>query len=47
MKFTFGRALVNGLLYFIIYHVQKSEALILAVDGEGLLAARWSPADGC
>jgi hypothetical protein len=35
MKFTFGRAVVNGLLYFIIYHVQKSEALILAVDGEG------------
>jgi len=30
-----GRALVNGLLHFIVYHVQKVEALIVAVDGEG------------
>ncbi|RCV09863.1 hypothetical protein SETIT_2G063500v2 [Setaria italica] len=30
LKFTFGRAFINGLLYFIVYHVQKSEALILA-----------------
>jgi hypothetical protein len=35
MKFTFGRAVVNGLLYFIIYHVQKSEALILQWMGKG------------
>ncbi|CAN6222511.1 unnamed protein product [Urochloa humidicola] len=35
VEFTFGRAFINGLLYFMVYHVKKSEALIVAVDGEG------------
>ncbi|CAD6226427.1 unnamed protein product [Miscanthus lutarioriparius] len=35
IEFTCGRALVNGLLHFVVYHVEKDENLIVAVDGEG------------
>jgi hypothetical protein len=35
VKPTFGRALVGGMLHFLVCHAQKMEALIVAVDGEG------------
>jgi hypothetical protein len=37
-----GRALVNGLLHFIVYHVQKDN-MIVVVDGEGKICRiiRW------
>jgi hypothetical protein len=35
--------LVNGLLHFVIYHIEKDENLIVAVDGEGKICTtvRW------
>lgn len=30
-----GRVFLEGLLYFMIYHIQKSEVLIVGVDREG------------
>jgi hypothetical protein len=35
VKSTFGRAFVNGLLHFIVYHVHRREAMIVVVDAEG------------
>ncbi|XP_066398716.1 F-box protein At2g23160-like [Miscanthus floridulus] len=35
IQFTYGRALVNGLLHFVVSRVRKHEFLIVAVDGKG------------
>ncbi|KAL6880684.1 hypothetical protein ACP4OV_012249 [Aristida adscensionis] len=43
MKPAFGRVFVNGMLHFLVYHVKKLEALLVAVDGEGktCMINRW------
>ncbi|KAG2585874.1 hypothetical protein PVAP13_5NG014136 [Panicum virgatum] len=47
IKFTNGRALINGLLHFIVYDVQEKEDLIVVVDGEGKTCRiiRWHGKD--
>ena len=46
--FMCGKALINGLLHFVVYHVEKHENLIVAVDGEAKICRiiRWHDKHG-
>nr|CAB3452182.1 unnamed protein product [Digitaria exilis] len=44
-----GSAFVNGMLHFIVYHIQKYQEVIVAVDWEGTTrrVISWPPRHGC